>query len=57
MSKLQAVFDGVRPARNRAVSLRLKSVEQRGGDALWIRYEVVWSETADRTEAGSLNCL
>jgi riboflavin biosynthesis pyrimidine reductase len=34
------VFDGVSPSRNTAVRLRLKSVEQREGDALWIRYEV-----------------
>ena len=37
---IPAVFDGVSPSRNTAVPLRLKSVEQRGGDALWIRYEV-----------------
>jgi len=34
------VFDGVSPSRNTPVRLRLKSVEQREGDALWIRYEV-----------------
>jgi 2,5-diamino-6-(ribosylamino)-4(3H)-pyrimidinone 5'-phosphate reductase len=45
---IPAVFDGVRPSRKRAVPLRLKSVEQRGGDALWIRYEVVQSGTAER---------
>jgi 2,5-diamino-6-(ribosylamino)-4(3H)-pyrimidinone 5'-phosphate reductase len=45
---IPAVFDGVNPSRNRAVALRLKSVEQRGRDALWIRYEVVRSETAER---------
>lgn len=38
-----AVFDGVSPSRNTAVPLRLKSVEQRENDALWIRYEVVRS--------------
>ena len=37
---IPAVFDGVSPSRNGAVPLRLKSVERRGGDALWIRYEV-----------------
>ena len=45
---IPAVFDGVSPSRNTAVPLRLKSVEQRGRDALWIRYEVVRSETAER---------
>ena len=45
---IPAVFDGVRPSRKRAVPLRLKSVEQRGGDVLWIRYEVVRFETAER---------
>ncbi len=38
---IPAVFDGVSPSRNTAVPLRLKSVEQRENDALWIRYEVV----------------
>ena len=41
---IPAVFDGVSPSRKTAVPLRLKSVEQRGHDALWIRYEVVRSE-------------
>src|SRR4029077_2278576 len=45
---IPAVFDGVSPSRNTAVPLRLKSVEQRGRDALWIRYEVVRPETAER---------
>jgi hypothetical protein len=31
-----------------SLHLRLKSVEQRGRDALWIRYEVVRSVTAER---------
>jgi riboflavin biosynthesis pyrimidine reductase len=38
---IPAVFDGVCAARNVAVPLRLKSIEQRKKDALWIRYEVV----------------
>jgi 2,5-diamino-6-(ribosylamino)-4(3H)-pyrimidinone 5'-phosphate reductase len=38
---IPAVFDGVSSSRNTAVPLRLKSVEQRENDALWIRYEVV----------------
>ena len=45
---IPAVFDGVSPSRTTAVPLRLKSVEQRGGDALWIRYEVVRPEAAAR---------
>src|SRR5271165_6428764 len=45
---IPAVFDGVNPSRKAAVPLRLKSVEQRERDALWIRYEVVRSETAER---------
>lgn len=38
--EIAAVFDGVNAARNEAVPLKLKSVEKREGDALWIRYEV-----------------
>jgi 2,5-diamino-6-(ribosylamino)-4(3H)-pyrimidinone 5'-phosphate reductase len=40
---IPAVFDGVNPARNTAVPLKLKSVEQRANDTLWIRYAVVRS--------------
>jgi riboflavin biosynthesis pyrimidine reductase len=40
---IPAVFDGVNPSRKTAVPLKLKSVEQRENDALWIRYEVVRS--------------
>ena len=40
---IPAVFDGVNPARNTAVPLKLKSVEQRAKDTLWIRYAVVRS--------------
>jgi 2,5-diamino-6-(ribosylamino)-4(3H)-pyrimidinone 5'-phosphate reductase len=46
---IPAVLDGVGPSRNTAVPLRLKSIEQRGGDALWIRYEVIRSATAERS--------
>jgi len=35
------VFDGVNAARNEAVPLKLKAVEQRENGTLWIRYEVV----------------
>jgi hypothetical protein len=38
---IAAVFDGVASSNQTAVPLKLKSVEQREGDALWIRYEVV----------------
>jgi 2,5-diamino-6-(ribosylamino)-4(3H)-pyrimidinone 5'-phosphate reductase len=38
---IPAVFDGVNPSHETAVPLKLKSVEQRDNDALWIRYEVV----------------
>jgi len=40
---IPAVFDGVNPSRNTAVPLKLKSVEQRANDTLWIRYAVVRS--------------
>lgn len=40
---IPAVFDGVSTSRKTAVPLKMKSVEQREKDALWIRYEVVRS--------------
>ena len=40
---IPTVFDGVNPAINTAVPLKLKSVEQRANDTLWIRYTVVRS--------------
>ena len=40
---IPSVFDGVSPAHDTAVPLKLKSVERRQKDALWIRYEVVRS--------------
>ena len=45
---IPAIFDGVSPSRKTAVPLRLKSLEQRGHDALWIRYEVIRSERVER---------
>jgi len=39
--QIAAVFDGVADTKHPAVPLKLKSVEQREGDALWIRYEVL----------------
>ncbi|MBV9998689.1 MAG: RibD family protein [Verrucomicrobia bacterium] len=38
--EVPAVFDGVNPARACAVALKLRSVERRAKDALWLRYEV-----------------
>jgi riboflavin biosynthesis pyrimidine reductase len=38
---IPAVFDGVADSKHTAVPLKLKSVERREGDTLWIRYEVV----------------
>jgi riboflavin biosynthesis pyrimidine reductase len=41
---IPAVFDGVNPARNTAVPLKLKSVERHENGTLWIRYEVARPE-------------
>lgn len=38
---IPAVFDGLGSSHTTAVPLRLKSVERRERDALWIRYDVV----------------
>lgn len=38
-----AVFDGISPEGHKAVQLELKSVEQREGGVLWLRYDVVRS--------------
>ena len=38
--QIPAVFDGVSHTKHAAVPLKLKSMEKREGDALWIRYEV-----------------
>jgi 2,5-diamino-6-(ribosylamino)-4(3H)-pyrimidinone 5'-phosphate reductase len=43
--EIPAVFDGVSPSRRAAVPLKLKSVERREMDALWIRYDVVRPHT------------
>jgi 2,5-diamino-6-(ribosylamino)-4(3H)-pyrimidinone 5'-phosphate reductase len=43
--EIPAVFDGVSPSRRAAVPLRLKSVERRAMDTLWIRYDVVRPQT------------
>lgn len=39
------VFDGISLSTKAAVRLKLKSVEKRKNDALWIRYDVVQSKT------------
>ena len=39
--EIPAVFDGVNAERTAAVPLRLKSVDRRARDTLWLRYEVV----------------
>jgi riboflavin biosynthesis pyrimidine reductase len=36
-----AVFEGASPERKAAVPLKLKSVERRANDALWLRYTVL----------------
>lgn len=41
--EIPAVFDGVNSASKAAVPLKLKSIERREKDALWLRYEVVRS--------------
>lgn len=41
--QIPAVFDGISPSEQTAVPLKLKSVEEREGGTLWIRYEVVRS--------------
>jgi 2,5-diamino-6-(ribosylamino)-4(3H)-pyrimidinone 5'-phosphate reductase len=38
---IPAVFDGVADSKHAVVPLKLKSIEQRESDALWIRYEVL----------------
>jgi 2,5-diamino-6-(ribosylamino)-4(3H)-pyrimidinone 5'-phosphate reductase len=41
--EVPAVFDGVNPGSKTAVPLKLKSIERREKDALWLRYQVVRS--------------
>ena len=40
---IPTVFDGMGPSTRTAIPLKLKSVEQRSNDTLWIRYAVVGS--------------
>src|SRR3954468_21359415 len=37
--KIPTVFEGISPQRDKAFPLRLKSVERRESDTLWLRYE------------------
>ncbi|HEY0565968.1 MAG TPA: dihydrofolate reductase family protein [Terriglobales bacterium] len=39
--EIAGVFDGLSAEHRNAVPLKLRSVEQREGDALWLRYDVV----------------
>ncbi len=39
--EIPAVFDGLGPSKKKAVSLRLKSIQRRKRDALWLRFKVV----------------
>lgn len=41
-----AVFDGVSPSKRTATRLKLKSVERRDNDTLWLRYDVVNDDAA-----------
>ena len=41
---IPAVFDGISQSKKKAVPLRLKSIERRKRDTLWLRYEVVRSK-------------
>ena len=41
--EIRSVFEGVNAAREAAVPLKLKSVDRREKDTLWLRYEVVRS--------------
>ena len=41
--EIPAVFDGVDPSNKTAVPLKLKSLERRDRDALWLRYDVLRS--------------
>jgi riboflavin biosynthesis pyrimidine reductase len=38
--EVASTFDGMKLPSDQAVTLKLKSVEQRAGDTLWLRYEV-----------------
>jgi 2,5-diamino-6-(ribosylamino)-4(3H)-pyrimidinone 5'-phosphate reductase len=44
--EIPAVFDGLSQSKNKAVALRLKFLERRKRDTLWLRYRVVRSKRA-----------
>ena len=46
--QIPAMFDGMDAGRKAAVPLKLKSIERREKDTLWLRYEVVRSEQLAR---------
>jgi riboflavin biosynthesis pyrimidine reductase len=47
---IPAVFDGVSLARKGAVPLKLKSVEQRKNDTIWIRYNVIKQQNSRKVK-------
>jgi 2,5-diamino-6-(ribosylamino)-4(3H)-pyrimidinone 5'-phosphate reductase len=47
---IPAVFDGVSLARKDAVPLKLKSVEQRKNDTVWIRYNVIKQQNSRKVK-------
>ena len=51
--EIAAVFDGVSSPRSQAVPLKLKSVERREGDTLWMRYQVTESHRLDQGDVAS----
>jgi riboflavin biosynthesis pyrimidine reductase len=48
--EIPSLFDGVSPEKHTAVPLRLKFIEKRKNDALWIRYEVVRPQTVSNRQ-------
>ena len=49
-SGVPAVFEGMKTAKTSAVALRLKSMEQRPGGTVWLRYEVVQPPSRNQPE-------
>lgn len=47
---IPTVFDGMFSMRKTAVPLKLKSIEQRANDLLWLRYEVVHAQTGEKQD-------
>ena len=47
---IPAVFDGLSPSAKTAVPLKLKSVERRAQDTLWLRYRVIRRRTSNVTK-------